>query len=90
MQEGKAWGTLETGHDGAMFVKTFLIYPPRLKRATGNLKGLGGLTQGEALSLQIEILIEAFSASGAIPSWGAISIASGCGWDYGCHGDLLV
>jgi hypothetical protein len=90
MQEGKTWSTLEKGHDGRVFIKTFLIGPPRLKRATGNLKCLGGLTQGEALSLQIEILIEAFSASGAIPPGGAISIASGCGLDYGCHGDLLV
>jgi hypothetical protein len=90
MQEGKTWGTLKTGHDGGVFVQTFLIDPPRLKRATGNIKCLGGLTQGESLSLQIEILIEEFSASGTIPSWGAITIASGCGLDYGCHRDLLV
>jgi hypothetical protein len=90
MQEGKAWGTLKKGHDGGVFIKTFLIRPPRPKRATGNIKGLGGLTQGKPLGLQIEILIEAFSALGAIPSRGVITIASGRGLDYGCHRDLRV
>jgi hypothetical protein len=90
MQEGQPWGTVEKGHGGGMFIKTFLIRPPCLQRAAGNLKRLGGLTQGESLGVQIAILIEEFRASGAIPSWGAIIIASWCGLDDGSHRDLLV
>src|SRR5262249_18030589 len=83
------WATVKKGHDGGMFVKTFLICPPGLQRAAGNLKRLGGLTQGEPLGVQSKILIEEFSASGAIPSWAAIVIASWLGLDYGSHSDLL-
>ncbi len=90
MQEGQPWGPVEKGHDGGMFVKTFLIRPPCLQRAAGHIKRLGGLTQGEPLGLPIAILIEAFRASGAIPSWGTIIMASWCGWDDGSHRDLLV
>src|SRR5262249_15284765 len=89
MQEGQTRATVKKGHDGGMFVKTFLIRPPGLKRAAGHLKRLGGLTQGEPLGVEIKILIEEFSASGAIPSWGAIVIASWLGLDYGSHSDLL-
>jgi len=89
MQEGQTWATVKKGHDGGMFVKTFLICPPGLQRAAGNLKRLGGLTQGEPLGVQSKILIEEFSASGAIPSWAAIVIAAWLGLDYGSHSDLL-
>jgi len=81
---------VEKGHDGGMFVKTFLIRPPGLKRATRNLKGLGRLTQREPLGLQSAILIEEVSALGAIPAWGAILIALCFGLDNGSHCDLLV
>jgi hypothetical protein len=90
MQEGKPRGAVEKGHDGGMLIKTFLMHPPGLKRTPGNLKRFGRLTQGEPLGLQIEILIEEFSALGAIPSWGAIIIPSGFGLDDGSHSDLLV
>jgi hypothetical protein len=90
MHEGQPWDTVEKGHDGGMFVKTFLRRPPCLQRATGQIKRLGGLTQGEPLGVQIAILIEEFRASRAIPSWGAIIMASWLGLDDGSHSDLLV
>jgi len=90
MLEGKSRGAVEKGHDGGMFVKTFLIRPPGLKRAARNLKGLGRLTQREPLGLQSAILIEEVSALGAIPAWGAILIALCFGLDDGSHCDLLV
>jgi hypothetical protein len=90
MQEGKTRGTVKKDHDGGMFVKTFLIRPPCLQRAAGNVKRLGGLTQGKPLGLQIAILIEECSALGAIPSWGTIIMASWYGLDDGSHSDLLV
>jgi hypothetical protein len=90
MQEGKTRGPVKKGHDGRMFVKTVLIRPPCLQRAAGHSKRLGGLTQGESMGWQIAILSEEFRASGAIPSWGTISMASWCGWDDGSHSALLV
>jgi len=48
------------------------------------------LTQGEALGLQIEILIKECSVSGSIPTWVTIIVASLLILDDGCHSDLLV
>src|SRR6266516_4677701 len=73
-----------------MFVKTVLRRPPCLQRATGHMKRLGGLTQGEPLGLQIAILIEESSASGAIPSWGKIIMASWFILFVGAYINLLV
>jgi len=89
-QEGQPWDTVEKGHDGGMVVTTFLRRPPCLPRATGPIKRLGGLTEGEPLGVQIAILIEECSASGAIPSWGTIRMASWLGLDDGAHRNLLV
>src|SRR5712692_864999 len=95
MQEGQPRRALKKGHDGRMFVEALLVRPPGLKRAAGNLKRLGRLTQGESLGLQSEIRIEEVRASGAIPSWGtiimafAIIMALWMGLDYGSHSDLL-
>ena len=89
MQEGQTWGTLQKGHDSGMLIEAFVIRLPCLKRAAGHLKLLGCLTLGDALGLQLEILIKAFSAFSAIPVWVAIVIASWLGLDYGAHSDLL-
>jgi len=90
MEEGKSRGAVEEGHDGGMFVKTFLIRPPSLKCAARNLKCLGRLTQREPLDLQSAILVEEVSTLGAIPAWGAILMALCFGLDDGSHCDLLV
>ncbi len=90
MQEGKPRGTLEKGHHSGMFVKTFLIRPPGLKRAPGNLTCLSGLTHREPLRFQIERVIEELSALGAIPAGGTMSVALLCLLDYRSHSDLLV
>jgi hypothetical protein len=90
MQEGKTRGTVKKGYDGGMFVKTFLIDPPCLKRAAGHVKRLGNLTQGEALGLQLAIPIKECSASGSIPTWVTIIVASLRILGDGCHSDLLI
>jgi len=67
--EGKTRGTVKKSHDSGMLVKTCLIHAPGLQRAAGHGERLGGLPQGEALGLQLAILIKECSASGAIPAW---------------------
>ena len=70
MQEGQPRSTLKKGHDSRVLVEALLVGPPGLKRAAGNLKRFGRLTQGESLGLQSEILIEELSTLGSIPAWG--------------------
>jgi hypothetical protein len=60
-----------------------------LKGASGHLKRLGRLTQGESLGLQSKILIEEVRTLGSIPAWVMISIASLRVLNDGSHGDLL-
>jgi hypothetical protein len=90
MQEGQPRRALKKDHDGGMFVEALLVGPPGLKGASGNLKRLGRLTQGEPLGVQITILIEAFSTLGARPAWVTITSALWMGVDDGFHSDLLV
>src|SRR4029434_5551875 len=96
MQEGQPRTTLKKDHNARMFVEALLVRPPGLKRAAGNLKRLGRLTQGEPLGLQSEILIEEVLGAGASPSWGAIIMAVAIimalwmGLDDGSHSDLLL
>jgi hypothetical protein len=89
MSEGKTWGTVTKGHDGGMLVEALLVRPPCLKRAAGHMQSLGCLTQGESLGLQIVILVKECSASGAIPAWVMIIVASLLVLDDGAHNDLL-
>jgi len=80
---------VKKGHDGGMLVEALLVRPPCLQRAAGNMQSLGCLTQGEPLGLQIVILVKECSASGAIPAWVMIIVASLLVWDDGSHNDLL-
>jgi hypothetical protein len=76
MQEGQPRGTVKKGDDSRVRVEALLIGPPGLQGASGHLKRLGRLTQGESLGLQSKILIEEVSTLGSIPAWVMISIAS--------------
>jgi hypothetical protein len=89
MEEGQTWGTVKKGHDGGMLVEALLVRPPCPKRAAGNMQSLGCLTQGEPLGLQSVILVKECSASGAIPAWAMILVASLLVLDDGSHNDLL-
>ena len=51
MQEGKTWGAVQKGHDRGARIEAVLVRPPRLQRAAGHVKHLGGLPLGEALGL---------------------------------------
>jgi hypothetical protein len=90
MQEGKPRATVKKGDNGRMLVKALLVGPLCLKRAAGNRKCSGRLTQGETLGLQIAILIEELDALGTIPAWVTIGVAALRGLDDGSHSDLLV
>src|SRR6266702_8183788 len=90
MQESETWNTLKKGHDRGTLVETCLVRLPRLEGAAGNIKLLGCLTLGEALGLELEILIKAFSAFQATPSREVCLIAWLPGLDYGSHSALLV
>jgi hypothetical protein len=81
--------TVKKCDDRGTGVETLLVSAPGLPCAAGNLKGLRGLTLGEALGVQIAILRQAVSAFEAIPAWGAIIVASLCILDYCSHSDLL-
>jgi hypothetical protein len=68
MQKSETWHALKQGHDRGTLVETFLVRLPRLEGAAGHSKLLGCLTLGEALGVQLERLIKAFSAFQATPS----------------------
>jgi hypothetical protein len=90
MQESQTREALKKGYDSGTLVETVLVRLPRLKGAAGHLELFGCLTLGDALGLQLEILIKAFSAFNAIPSWVGCLIALVPGLDYGFHSALLV
>src|SRR5262249_15159361 len=90
MQESKTRGALKKGHNSGTLVVTFLVRLPRLEGAAGHIELFGRLPMGEALSLQLAILIKACSAFKAIPSWVMCLMALVPGLDYGAHSALLV
>jgi hypothetical protein len=76
MEEGETGDTLKKRHDSWTLIEVLLVRPPRLQRAPGNLKHLGGLTLGDALGFEIAILLNQLSALEAIPALVAIIGAS--------------
>lgn len=90
MQESATWNALKKGHDRGTLVETFLVRLPRLEGAAGHSQLVGCLTLGEALGLELERLLKAFSAFQATPSWEVCLIAWLPGLDYGSHSALLV
>ena len=86
----KSRGAWKTGHARGPLVETVGGRLPRWEGAAGPRALWGGLTLGDALGLQLEILVKAFSAFHAIPSWVGCRIALVPGLDYGSHSALLV
>ena len=76
MQEGETWHALEKRHDRGTLVEALLIRTPRLQRAAGHLKHLGGLTLGDALGVQLAIPLTQVSAFEARPALVAIFVAT--------------
>lgn len=89
MQEGETRRTVKKCDDRGTGVETLLVRVPGLQRATGNRKGLRGLTLGEALGVQIAIRRPEGSALEALPALGAISVASLRILDYRSPSSLL-
>ena len=89
MQEGQPRSALER-LNSRVWWRALLVGSPGLKRAAGNVKRFGRLTQGESLGLQREVLIEELSTLSAIPAWGVLIIASLRVLDDGSHSDLLL
>ena len=62
---------------------------PGLKRRSGKVELLGGLTLGEALSSQLLVLLKEIRTFEAIPAWLAARVDLWPVLDDGSHGDLL-
>jgi hypothetical protein len=90
MQEGETSRTVKKGHDSGTRSEALVVCLPGLERAAGNIEPLSCLPMGEPLSLQIAIALKQFSASGSLPAWGTIVVASLLILDDGSHGYLLV
>ena len=90
MEEGETGDTLKKRHDSWTLVEVLLVRPPRLQRAPGNLKHLGGLTLGDALGFEIAILLKQLSALDAIPALIALIIATLRLLDDCAHRSLLL
>jgi hypothetical protein len=90
MQESQTRGTVKKDHASGTRVETVVGRLPRSEGAAGHLALCGGLTLGEAVGLQREIRIKAFSAFHAIPAWLGCLMALVPGLDEGFHSALLV
>jgi hypothetical protein len=88
MQEGESQNAVKKCYDSGTRVQA-LVHPPCLKRATGHVERLGRLTLGEALGLQIVILLKALRAFNAIPALVAIIAVALCILDDCAHSYLL-
>ncbi len=62
---------------------------PGLKRRSGNVEVLGGLTFGDALGPQLPVLLQEVGAFEAIPARLVAQVDLWPVLDYGSHGDLL-
>ena len=90
MQEGKTRRTVKKGHDSGTRIEALVVGLPGLERAAGNIEQLGCLPMGEPLRLQSAIALKQFSASGSLPAWVTIVVASLLILDDCSHGYLLV
>jgi hypothetical protein len=89
MQEGESRNAVKECYDSGTRVQALLVHPPCLKRDTGHVERLGRLTLGEALGLQIMILLKALRAFNAIPALVAIIAVALCILDDCAHSYLL-
>jgi hypothetical protein len=89
MQEGETGNTVKKRHDSRTLVEAVRVRPPRLQRATGNVKHLGRLTLGKALSVAITLPLSPLSAFDALPALVAIIVASLLILDDCAHSYLL-
>ena len=90
MQEGETRSTVKKGHDSGTRIQALVVCLPGLERAAGHIEQLGCLPMGEPLRLQSAIALKQFSASGSLPAWVTIVVASLRILDDGSHGYLLV
>ena len=89
MQEGEPRTTLkELGHMGTD-IEAVMPCAPGLKSGSGNLELLSGLTLGDALGLQLTILLKEVRTFESIPAWLAVIVALVRVLDDGSHSDLL-
>ena len=89
MQEGEAWDALEKRDDSGACIEAFVVRPPGLQGAAGDLKDFRRVTLGETLSLQGARPLKQTRAFDAIPALVAIIVASWRILDDCAHSDLL-
>ena len=80
---------MEKRDDSGACIEAFVLRPPGLQGAAGDLKDLRRVTLGEALSLQIAIPLQQTRAFAALPALVAIIVASLRILDDCAHSDLL-
>src|SRR5262249_8638915 len=85
IQEGETRDAVKKRDDRRTLIEAFLVCPPRLQRATGNVQYRGCWTLREALGLQVAILGKQGSTFEARPALVAIMIAMVVGLAYRCH-----
>ena len=89
MHEGEPRTALkELGHMGTD-VEAVMPCAPGLKSGSGNLQLLSNLTLGQALGLQLTIMLEEVRTFESIPAWLAVIVALLRVFDDGSHSDLL-
>src|SRR4029453_602169 len=88
MQEGEPGDAVKKGHNRGTRIEAFRIRAPCLKRATRNVKHLGGLTLGNPLGVQLAISFKEVSAFEASPALVALIIATLLCLDYRYHSYL--
>ena len=88
MEEGKSRAILkELGHMGTA-IEGVMPGVPSWKGASGHLKLLGGLTLGDALSLQLQILLEQIGPLEAVPELMTVAIVAVWKINDSAHGYL--
>jgi hypothetical protein len=90
MQAGKPRRAVKKRSHHRTRIEALVVGLPGLECGAGNLKHLRGVTLGDALGVQITVLLKQGSTVESIPARGTVSIASLLILDYGSHRDLLL
>src|SRR5215471_18504967 len=88
MEESETSHTVKKCHDSGTGIEAVLGQAPRLQRAAGHVKHLGGLALGESLDVQSVILGKEVSTFKAHPTLVTIVLAALLFMAYRCHSYL--
>jgi hypothetical protein len=89
-QKGQSRTTLKELSDFRTDIESVMPGVPRLQGASGHLKPLGGLTLGDALRLQVEVLLKQLSPLETIPELMTVKMVAGWKIASNAHGYLSL